>query len=155
MRALSAAAVTILLVGGCTSAQSGAPQPAGSTAASSAASGSAAAAPTADLTAALAVIPAGTTQVTFTDQAAAKARWGSQGVNSTTDRDSAEFAAYLKKAMRSPVIGKLGPYLRTMTDWGWNGLDVDWEVTVPSPTGAPVTVFKLRDDLDMAAVTAV
>ncbi len=100
------------------------------------------------------MIPSGTTRVTFTDQAAAKARWGSQAVNSSTDQDSAEFAAYLKKAMQSPVIGNLGPYLRTMTDWGWNGLDVDWEVTVPSQTGAPVTVFKLRDDLDMASVTA-
>jgi len=110
----------------------------------------------ASLQQALGLVPSSAVQVEFADTAAAKKRWGMSQVNSSTLPDSAKdpelWKQYMAKARASAA--ESGPVNESgaMTDWGWNALDVDWEIRM-SDQGPPVSIYKLRDSLDMNVVT--
>jgi hypothetical protein len=101
---------------------------------------------------ALRTIPADVTSVWFTDDAAMKRRWGATDVTSQTDPDSPEFDEYLDHA-RNAAGNNLMAYAVVMAkDWGWGGLDVQWMIAPMGQSGPPVAVYRMRPDLDMAAV---
>lgn len=101
---------------------------------------------------ALRTVPADVTSVWFTDDAAMKRRWGATDVTSQSDPDSPEFKKYLDHT-RNAAGNNLMPYAVVMAkDWGWGGLDVQWMIAPMGQSGPPVAVYRLRSDLDMAAV---
>lgn len=88
--------------------------------------------------------------------AAAKKRWGLSEVNSSTlptpEKNPDLWHRWFEKSTWSAAGSNLQTYSGSMEDWGWNALDVDWEVR-SYPKGPPVIISKLRDDLDMKVVT--
>ncbi len=142
-RLSAACAIAALLVGGisCSNRASGTPV---------------IAARSASLQQALGLVPASAAQVEFADMAAAKQRWGMSQVNSSTLADSAKdpelWKRYSAKARASAAESSLVKESPAMTGWGWNALDVDWEIRM-SDQGPPVSIYKLRDSLDMNVVT--
>jgi hypothetical protein len=139
-RALCCAVLLAIGIAGC-SAAAGTPTPAPQPSA---------------LRQALALVPTAHGQIEFADMAAAKKRWGLSEVNSSTlptpEKNPDLWHRWFEKSTWSAAGSNLQTYSGSMKDWGWNALDVDWEVR-SYPKGPPVTVSKLRDDLDMKVVT--
>lgn len=105
---------------------------------------------------ALSMVPASVSQVEITDQAAAMKRWGLAdltGAAFSDESQAGQLKTYIAKSGQSAAGVNLSTYAATMDDWGWNGIDVDWEVRYAAD-GPPVTIDKLRDDLDMKTVIA-
>ncbi|MGH3485544.1 MAG: hypothetical protein ACRDPQ_20185 [Nocardioidaceae bacterium] len=101
---------------------------------------------------ALAVMPADTTTMTFTDAAATRERLGYGNLNSESPADEVE--PFVSDAIDVPwSTSSLGAYYVQMDDWSWNFLDVEWEAADVSED-VSATAFKLRDDIDMDAVQA-
>jgi hypothetical protein len=143
-RALSAvSAIAVLMVGGisCSNRASGTPVIAGRSA---------------SLQQALGLVPASAAQVEFADMAAAKQRWGMSEVNSgtlpTPGKNPELWKQYQVKARSSAAESTLANYIGAMTGWGWNALDVDWEIRL-NGQGPPVSIYRLRSSLDMTVVT--
>lgn len=134
-------AVAVLALSSCSSGDPGTPTPAE-------------AAPT--LQQALALVPASVGQVEIVNQAAAKKRWGLAELTGSayTDKSQADkLKDFMEHSQTSAAGVGLLSYSATMDDWGWNGLDVDWEARYAGKSGPPVTISKLRDNLDMKVVT--
>jgi hypothetical protein len=112
-----------------------------------------AAPPPATLTAALGTVPSGVGLVEIIDMDHARARWNMSGVNGTTDPDSAAGRAYLARLTSTGSGTDLDAQFQLFRDanTGWNAWDVQWEARW-SGDGPPVSVYKLRDDLDMQTV---
>jgi len=133
-------AATLVALAGCSSGVAGTPQ-------ASAAAG--------NLAQALAVVPAAAGSAMAVDQAAMKQRWGVVEVNSSTDPSSDSYAEYLHHLLGYVAVSGLAEYAATMPeDYGWGWADVDWAVDISGPDAPPARVYRLRDDLDMAVVTA-
>jgi len=98
----------------------------------------------ASLQQALGLVPSSAVQVEFADTAAATLP--------DSAKDPELWKQYMAKARASAA--ESGPVNESgaMTDWGWNALDVDWEIRM-SDQGPPVSIYKLRDSLDMDVVT--
>lgn len=135
----SVTAALVLLLCACTSSVDG------TTASGTAAPG------TDRLADALSLVPAVAGSAEVLDLAAAKQRWGLSDVTSQTDPDSDPAAQLRKKFAASGLGSRLLNYSVPMADAGWNGLDVDIEVT-PRVDGPPVTIYRLRSSLDMQQV---
>ncbi|VTU41398.1 hypothetical protein H4P1_00030 (plasmid) [Variovorax sp. PBS-H4] len=87
-----------------------------------------------------------------TDLQAARSRWGVGNLDGTAAKDSPEVTAWQERSLNSAAVGELGDYtLPMLQEWGWNTFDVQWEATLFGDR--PVSVLKLRDDIDMAVVT--
>jgi hypothetical protein len=105
---------------------------------------------------ALQLVPASVTQVEFADQAAAKKRWGLADLTGSAFIDKSQAAKrkeFIQHSMQSASGVELLTYAAMMDDWGWNAMDVDWEVRYFRANQPPVTINKLRDGLDMTVVT--
>lgn len=144
LRGLSVASVTAVLLCGaisCSNRESGAPMMAQRSA---------------NLQQALGLVPSSVAQLEFADMAAAKKRWGMSQVNSSTlptpAKDPELWKQYMSRARASAAESGLVGESGGMTDWGWNALDVDWEIRMRNQ-GPPVSIYKLRDSLDMNLVT--
>lgn len=104
---------------------------------------------------ALSLIPAENSVVQFNNLAAAKQRWGLSEVqgSAVTDESMADqFAKLNEHLVDTGMSGVLMPQVMVMGDWSWNALDVDWEISTTAAEGPPVTILKLREDLDMDLV---
>ena len=106
-----------------------------------------------DLSAALATMPATTTQSRFTDDAVMKKRWGVPDVTSATPTTSTQFLLYANHA-RSANVNPLALDAADARGAGWGGLDVDWSITSMVAGQPPAAVYGMRAGLDMSAVAA-
>lgn len=97
---------------------------------------------------ALQLLPRSVTRARFVDQTLA---FRHAGLHDVSGADAKDRAAFQKASATMPAYAVLALKLPAMKDWGWNGLDVQWEVqTVAS--GPPLTIDRIRDGVDMAAV---
>jgi hypothetical protein len=132
-------AATLVTLAGCSSGVSGEPQ-----------RGTAGG----NLAEALAVVPVSAGSAVAVDQAAMKERWGVTEVDSSTDPGSDAYREYLRHLAQYITAGRLIQYAAVMPeDYGWGWADVDWAVDITAQGEPVVTVYRLRDDLDMAVVT--
>ena len=131
----------------CSTPAGPAPSPTGVTATISSSMGSL----PADVGAALASLPVTATSVYFTDDAVMKKHWGTADLTSATATTAAAYIAYTTKS-RNAIVNPMSNDIAGMADWGFNGLDVDWSISSQTPGTPPVTVYRMRPDLDMAAV---
>ncbi len=131
----------------CSTPSGPAPSPTGATATVSSSTDSL----PADVGAALASLPITATSVYFTDDAVTKKHWGTADVTSATSTTAAAYATYAAKS-RNAIVNPMSNSIAGMADWGFNGLDVDWSISSQMPGSPPVTVYRMRPDLDMAAV---
>ncbi|WP_029137097.1 hypothetical protein [Nakamurella lactea] len=141
LHAVTATAAAVVTLSSCSTTDPGTPAPA---------------AGPSTIQQALAVVPASVTQVEIVDQAAAKKRWGLAELTGSAWTDKAQadkLKEFIKHSQTSPAAADLQTNSALMGDWGWNGMDVDWEVRYVGKDGPPVTISKLRDDLDMKEVT--
>ena len=110
------------------------------------------AAPEGSLVQALAAVPAGTTAFQFNDQQHALRRWGLGDITGAVVKDRDErLRDFTTRQLRSAVGSNLLAMAAVMDDWGWNGLDVSWEI-VPDVEGPPVVISRLRDGVDFRTV---
>lgn len=99
---------------------------------------------------ALALTPPDRVQVSFTDWELIKAEHGLSdvtGENSAAEQDRLDVLATVVTA--PPV---LRVFEGAQDVWGWNSLDLVWEAAI-ADQGGLVYVLKVRDDLDLKAVT--
>lgn len=106
---------------------------------------------TSTLSQALTLVPGTVTDVTFMDLAAAKARWGLSAVNGTTGTDDPQRAALNLKVQAAAAGSPLDTNGALLRELGWDNTDVDWSASWAAG-GPPVTIYRLRDGLDMAVV---
>ncbi len=99
-------------------------------------------------------MPAGTTDMGFTDWARIRASLGAEDVTGASPLD-AKLAVLMATNQQEAAGSAFGAaYLRFHHDtWGWDTLDVEWEALY-SVDGPPVTVVRLREGVDVAAIAA-
>jgi len=100
---------------------------------------------------ALSLVPDTVELVTFTDWALVKQSADAGDVTSQSDEtQQADLVKWLKE--QTPFAAYGFTQISTHAgDWGWNSLDVLWEVATRVGDN-PVYVLKLRDDLDLDAI---
>lgn len=108
-------------------------------------------APSDSLSRALALVPGTVTSIEFIDMAAAKSRWGLSDVTGLTPLNDPRAVDLRKRSQTFWTGTELDIQLAVLKD-GWNGNDVDWSLHY-APDGPPVTLYRLRDGLDMSVVT--
>ncbi len=99
-------------------------------------------------------MPAGTTDMGFTDWARIRASLGAEHVTGASPLD--EKVAVVMATNQHEAAGSLfgAAYLRHHHEtWAWDTLDVDWEATYLGD-GPPVTVVRLREGTDVDAIAA-
>lgn len=101
------------------------------------------------LSQALTLVPGTVTDVTFMDLAAAKARWGLSAVNGTTGTDDPQRSALRVKLQAAALGSPLDTHGAVLGGLGWDHTDVNWTASWAAD-GPPVTIYRLRDGLDMA-----
>lgn len=99
-------------------------------------------------------MPVGTTDMGFTDWARIRASVGAEDVTGASSLDD-KIAVLLTTNQHEAAGSAFGAaYLRHHHDtWGWDTLDVEWEALY-SVDGPPVTVVRLREGVDTAAIAA-
>lgn len=151
-----AVAVAMALLGGCGSVQPSRPPSASQVAGSPSAAPSAA--EPGPLEDALTLVPAGTTQIYFTDWAQLETEAGFGGA---TSKGSEEELARLVRAFNgdavnkippqhSPSLSPMVPYLLQMAeDWGFDMRDVAWEAAIVGVDVPSADVVRLADRFDV------
>lgn len=106
---------------------------------------------------ALATVPAGSTSVEFSDEAAKLRQWNITRPVRASDTEMLRRWIQQDQLIPTAVSDWVPAMTQVMLQdgwgWGWSWLDVDWSVSVTAD-GPPHSVIKLRDDLDMSVVTA-
>lgn len=108
--------------------------------------------PSGSLVQALTLVPGDVSSVEFIDMAAAKTRWGLSDVTGATALDDPRLVDLRQRQAKAGIGTDLDAHAPQL-DGGWNGNDVDWSLSY-APGGPPVTLYRLRDGLDMTVVTA-
>lgn len=99
-------------------------------------------------------MPAGTTDMGFTDWSRIRASLGAEDVTGASPLD-AKLAVLMTTNQQEAAGSAFGAaYLRSHHDtWGWDTLDLEWEAMYVGD-GPPVTVVRLREGTDVAAIAA-
>jgi hypothetical protein len=107
-----------------------------------------------DVTQALALAPADTTDFAFTDWALIKQYKGAQNLTSKSDLQTrVHFAISTNQDQAVASAYDLSFFTQQADTWSWDSTDLVWESTI-SAQSAPVYVLKFRDDFDFAPVIA-
>ena len=97
-------------------------------------------------------MPAGTTDMGFTDWARIRASLGAQDITGASPLDD-KIDVLMSTAQREAAAAGFGvAYLRNHRDtWGWDTLDLEWEALY-SGDGPPVSLVRLREGVDVDAI---
>ena len=107
-----------------------------------------------DVTQALALAPADTTDFAFTDWALIKQYKGAQNLTSKSDLQTrVHFVVSTDQDQAAASGYDLSYFTQQAATWSWDSTDLVWEATI-SGQGAPVSVLKFRDNFDFAPVIA-
>lgn len=103
---------------------------------------------------AVALLPPGADSLGFTDWSRIRASLGAEDVTGDSPIDEKVAVVGATNEQEAAASGFGAAYLRTHRDtWGWDTLDVDWEA-IFSGDGVPVSVVRLREGTDVAAIAA-
>lgn len=103
---------------------------------------------------ALGLVPTGTGSVTVVDLLGMRTRWGLADVDGRLAVDDPRTVDLLRRWGAAGTGPSLQTWLQQLTraEAGFSPLDIDLEIDLTSPGAPPLTVLRLHDDVDMAAV---
>lgn len=104
---------------------------------------------------ALALAPANTTDLAFTDWALIKQYKGAQGLTSKSSLDDRlHFLASTNQDQAAASAVDLAYDAIQPDTWGWDSTDLVWETTLDISDGPPANVLKFRSDFDFGSLKA-